>query len=209
MLRMIFAMFCEFKINSPLWSLYKPVCGIAPCSTPVAYEPSGRNSFSVILYFFLRSEASFSIANNLFSSYGIPFVLKSFNDLSESKLKDSIWNKPFYYLENNINSKVELMNFKINDIQFKVSSSDTNSLTLAQNPYPGWHTYVNDVETASYQSNISHQSVKINKGESIVRWKYSNNTLIILFILHLLILLALLIYYFRLYIQFINLHKIK
>ncbi len=138
-----------------------------------------------------------------------PFVLKSFNDLSESKLKDSIWNKPFYYLENNINSKVELMNFKINDIQFKVSSSDTNSLTLAQNPYPGWHTYVNDVETASYQSNISHQSVKINKGESIVRWKYSNNTLIILFILHLLILLALLIYYFRLYIQFINLHKIK
>lgn len=138
-----------------------------------------------------------------------PFVLKSFNDLTDSKIKDSIWNKPFYYLKNNTNSKVELQSFKINEIQFKVNSSDSNIFTLAQNPYPGWHAYINNVETNLFTSNISHQSVKIKKGEHIVLWRYSNNTINLIFALHLLILLALLIYYFRLYIQFINLHKIK
>ncbi len=138
-----------------------------------------------------------------------PFVLKTFNELSDSKLKDSIWKNPFYYLANNQNSKAELLDFNINEIIFKVNSSDTNVLTLAQNPYPGWQVFINDIESPIFISNISHQSVILNNGENIVVWKYNNKILNFIFVIHFTIFLLLIISYFILYIQFVNLHKIK
>ncbi len=138
-----------------------------------------------------------------------PFVLKTFNELSDSKLKDSIWKNPFYYLTNNQSSKVELLDFKINEIKLKVNNSDTNVLSLAQNPYPGWHVLVNDIESPIFISNISHQSVKLTNAENIVIWRYDNKILNFIFIIHIIIFLLLIISYFILYIQFVNLHKIK
>ena len=138
-----------------------------------------------------------------------PFVLKTFNNLSESKIRDSIWTKPFYYLSNEENTSTEIISFKPDNIQLKIYTDTNNILTIAQNPYPGWSVYVNNKKSEIFISNISHQSVKIQKGENIIEWKYSNSVINNLFILHLLILLALLTYYFRLYYQIIILHKIK
>lgn len=138
-----------------------------------------------------------------------PFVLKTFNNLSESKIRDSIWTKPFYYLSNEENTSTEIISYKPDNIQLKIYTDTNNILTIAQNPYPGWSVYVNNKKSEIFISNISHQSVKIQKGENIIEWKYSNSVINNLFILHLLILLALLTYYFRLYYQIIILHKIK
>lgn len=138
-----------------------------------------------------------------------PFVLKTFNNLSESNIRDSVWTKPFYYLSNEENTSTEIISFKPDNIQLKVYTDTNNILTIAQNPFPGWSVYVNNKKSEIFISNISHQSVKIQKGENIIEWKYSNSVINNLFILHLLILLALLTYYFRLYYQIIILQKIK
>lgn len=138
-----------------------------------------------------------------------PFVLKSFNALSDSKLKDSIWTNAFYYVANKNNSSVELKSFRINEIIFKVNNSSTDTFTIAQNPYPGWHVYVNGSPQEIITYNISHQAVKLNKGENEVVWEFSNNSINVIFIIHLTIILSLIITYFLIYFQFINLHKIK
>lgn len=138
-----------------------------------------------------------------------PFVLKTFNELSDSKLKESIWANPFYYVDDKNNSNIELKSFRINEIIFKINNTNTDTFTIAQNPYPGWHVYVNGEQQKIITHNISHQAVILNKGENEVVWKFSNNSINVIFIIHLTILISLIITYFLIYFQFINLHKIK
>lgn len=138
-----------------------------------------------------------------------PFVLKTFNELADSKYRDSIWSNAFYYVSNKNNSSAELKSFRINEIKFKVNNINTDTFTIAQNPYPGWHVYVNGEPKEIIKKNISHQAVVLNKGENDVVWLFSNNTINALFVIHLTIILSLIISYFLIYFQIINLHKIK
>lgn len=138
-----------------------------------------------------------------------PFVLKTFNSLSDNKLKDSIWTKPFYYVSDRVNSHAELISFNINEIKFIVNTTNIDTFSIAQNPYPGWNVYVNNEPHKIITHNISHQAVVLNKGKNEVIWKYSNRTINLIFIIHLILFISLNISYFLIYFHFINLHKIK
>ncbi len=141
-----------------------------------------------------------------------PFVLKSFNTLSDNPLRDSIWSNYWYYATDSINQikgnveAIELIEFNTSAFVFKTNFETEKYFNIAQNPYPGWLVRINGEEHIPLVKNISHLSVKIPAGENRIIWEYTNPLLNTLLCLHLLVFIALLMYI--LCIEFINLRKI-
>lgn len=135
-----------------------------------------------------------------------PFVLKSFNELSDSRFKDSIWKNGWYYFPNQIlvsdtpkilesntawileknnhqsnkfNSEVKLNNisFKPNEMIFEYETKDSTPIVLAQNPYENWTAKI-DGETVNIEKvNVSHQMVMLKPGKHKLAWSFNNDVL--------------------------------
>lgn len=141
-----------------------------------------------------------------------PFVLKSFNTLSDNPLRDSIWSNFWYYATDSINQikgnveSIELIEFNTSTFIFKTNFVNEKYFNIAQNPYPGWLVSINGDEHIPIVKNISHLSIKVPSGENRVVWEYKNPVLYTLLSLHLLVFITLLVYI--LCIEFINLRKI-
>lgn len=141
-----------------------------------------------------------------------PFVLKSFNTLSDNPLRDSIWSNYWYYATDSINQikgnveAIELIEFNTSAFVFKTNFEREKYFNIAQNPYPGWIVRINGEKNIPIVKNISHLSIKVPAGENRITWEYNNPIVYTLLYSHLLVFITLLVYI--LCIEFINLRKI-
>lgn len=148
-----------------------------------------------------------------------PFVLNTFNTLSESSIKDSVWENHWYYIPKEIiykdstpfihsgiawiqtqeqeplklSSKIKIENtfFSANKISFRYYADSTAAMVLAQNPFPGWRAHIDERPLEIYTANYSQQMVFLDAGTHDITWEYSNTVLNWLCYVHLSLFLAL------------------
>ena len=123
-----------------------------------------------------------------------PFVLKTFNDLSDSKIKDSVWNSSWYYFQSHTPEHIQVLSFSPNNILFEIETQKQTIFAIAQNPYKGWKVFVNGIENKIEIKNYAHQSVKLKPGKYIVEWRFEDYTLKTIYIMHILLFSSLLIF---------------
>ncbi len=152
-----------------------------------------------------------------------PFVLNTFNSLSESPLKDSIWENAWFsfpttlqesdtptlvsskttwkYNSNYNTKKIYTGVVKINTISYSprqfnlnYSSTDTALLVFAQNPYAGWIARIDNEKQTIQTVNYAQQLVVLTPGTHQVTWEFNNTYLNWILILHMILFCMLFIY---------------
>ena len=137
-----------------------------------------------------------------------PFVLKTFNSLSDSKLKDSIWNNGWYYLVDSIiqcdtpysingsSSDADISNIIFNPTEFKfeIDSKEGSNIVFAQNPYPGWKSFIDEHQTDITTINFAHQLIQVPQGKHTVKWVFEDKTLRFILLTHFIIFSILLLF---------------
>lgn len=150
-----------------------------------------------------------------------PFVLKTFNSLSDSKLRDSIWENAWFYTPNSIvysdtpqalnsrmawqlnpkkhdtlflqaASNIQVKEFKPNKIVLDYTSDSTSALVLAQNPFPGWSASIDQNPVEITIVNFSQQLIHLKEGRHTVIWKFENQILNYILYIHMFLFVALL-----------------
>ncbi len=152
-----------------------------------------------------------------------PFVLNTFNSLSESPLKDSIWKNAWFsfpttllesdtptlvsskttwkYNSNNNTKKIYSGVVKVNTTSYSprqfnlnYSSTDTALLVFAQNPYSGWIARIDNERQTIQTVNYAQQLVVLTPGTHQVTWEFNNTYLNWILILHMILFCMLFIY---------------
>jgi hypothetical protein len=152
-----------------------------------------------------------------------PFVLNTFNSLSESHLKDSIWKNAWFsfpttllesdtptlvsskttwkYNSNNNTKKIYSGVVKVNTTSYSprqfnlnYSSTDTALLVFAQNPYTGWIARIDNERQTIQTVNYAQQLVVLTPGTHQVTWEFNNTYLNWILILHMILFCMLFIY---------------
>jgi hypothetical protein len=152
-----------------------------------------------------------------------PFVLNTFNSLSESPLKDSIWKNAWFsfptallesdtptlvssntswkYNSNNNTRKIYTGVVKVNTISYSprqfnlnYSSTDTALLVFAQNPYAGWMARIDNESQTIQTVNYAQQLVVLTPGTHQVTWEFNNIYLNWILILHVILFCMLFVY---------------
>ncbi len=152
-----------------------------------------------------------------------PFVLNTFNSLSESHLKDSIWKNAWFsfpttllesdtptlvsskttwkYNSNNNTKKIYSGVVKVNTTSYSprqfnlnYSSTDTALLVFAQNPYSGWIARIDNERQTIQTVNYAQQLVVLTPGTHQVTWEFNNTYLNWILILHMILFCMLFIY---------------
>ncbi len=144
-----------------------------------------------------------------------PFVLNSFNLLENSTIKDSVWQNAWLYFpskimyadespslnaseawiqssktsEENYYTKpiIDTIQFKPNQIKLTYNSDSAFALVLAQNPFPGWKSSIDNVETSIYTCNFAQQLIKLPAGNHTLEFKFENNLLKYINLIHLIL----------------------
>lgn len=142
-----------------------------------------------------------------------PFVLKTFNDLENSTIKDSVFVNAWYYFPQQIiyadtigminaneawvktndnkvenlqsNVSIESMEFFGSGLRFTYSADSAAAMVLAQNPYPGWEAFIDNEETSIEKTNYAQQLIRLKEGRHTVTWQYHNRWLNTICLLHL------------------------
>ncbi len=80
-------------------------------------------------------------------------------------------NKSFETKDNFI--KIDWNNYFGNEIQIKTNLDESGWLTFVDNFDPFWEAYIDDKQVKIYRFLNAYKSIKIDKGEKIVKFKYS------------------------------------
>jgi len=73
----------------------------------------------------------------------------------------------------------KLISSSINSQTFLVNSTNPGLFYITDTYYPGWHASVNNQKTKIYRANYNFRAVVIPKGNSIVKFTYLPNTLLV------------------------------
>ncbi len=90
----------------------------------------------------------------------------------QSAIRDSLFKRPLISLFNN-HSQVKITNMGANKIEGSFFTSNTDSLLLLQNHYPGWQAYIDGKETRISTSAICFMAVPVNTGNHTFQFIYS------------------------------------
>lgn len=152
-----------------------------------------------------------------------PFILKTFNELSDSKFRDSIWKNEWYYFPkqvlisdtpntlesntawifkkqyhqlNNYSSDViiDKISFGPNEISFEYEARTSTPFVLAQNPYENWTAKVDGENLNIELVNISQQMIMLKPGKHTLVWAFNNILLNWIMLIHFIIFMLLLLF---------------
>lgn len=152
-----------------------------------------------------------------------PFVLNTFNALSESPIRDSIWKNAWFSFptvlvisdtpktintqmawENNASYNTEKtyagivsvseINYTPRQFKLNYSATDSALLVFAQNPYSGWIASIDGHKQNIQIVNYAQQLVVLTPGTHQVIWEFNNSYLNWILVLHVILFSLLFIY---------------
>lgn len=122
------------------------------------------------------------------SSYVGPLVLK--NVFADSALTTS-FNNPIVYLENikaNDSIQLAILSQRPNSIKLNIDFTDTATIVVLQNYFPGWQCYYNGISMPFLQHENTWMKVVVPPGKAVVEFRFEKNGVVIsALIIHLLI----------------------
>lgn len=125
--------------------------------------------------------------NRIFENKNAKDILYSPQDVKSIKSSKDIYENIFdynldntSYVENfknidlkNVNTSISSIDFKINSITAKVSSTESSFINFSQNYYPGWKAYVNGELVQIYMVNGLIQGIEVPEGDSIIKFEFT------------------------------------
>jgi hypothetical protein len=108
-----------------------------------------------------------------------PTVMKLTASYFNSTLPDSLNRGPFLFVRShNAFSEPNIKSFSPSEMETQVETESADSLILLQNHYLRWQSTVNGKTVPIENTGIAFMAVPLEKGINVVRFSYSNNTLL-------------------------------
>jgi hypothetical protein len=116
---------------------------------------------------FLTNEYKIFSTKDEFSS---EFFKKDFDVSKTIFLEES----PGFKTDNSLvsNNSVDILSYSPNEIVISTESESESLLFLSDTYYPGWKAYLNGIETKIYRANYAFRAVKVDQGDSEIRFIY-------------------------------------
>lgn len=146
--------------------------------------------------------------NNYFGQIAIdgynPFVLNTFNELSDANNRDSVWQYPWYYLslsnplltgetssEDASLRSITLEKFRTNSFSWRLDSGVSAQIVIAQNPYKHWSASANEHEIKIKSINIAQQLIEVDTTQPVtIQMEFYPKTIAILMFIQIAFLLG-------------------
>lgn len=111
---------------------------------------------------------------------GYPSILNNTRDYFNSKLPDSINQKPFVYTTNPgaVNNNLHIVSFTPSEIDLTVEAENRDSLILLQNNYFRWKATVNGKQVVIRTAAIAFMAIPLEKGLNHIRFFYDSSSII-------------------------------
>ncbi|MBN2667739.1 MAG: YfhO family protein [Bacteroidales bacterium] len=134
---------------------------------------------------------------------GILFLssdIKSTNDIKNYNSNTLFFADSVYQLlsktslkSSNLDS-LNIYSFSPKHISAKVFNKNRSILTYQQNYFPGWHAYIDDIETPIYISNFTLMSIEIPNGKHTISFVYKNYLVLISYVVVIIIVISMLLW---------------
>jgi hypothetical protein len=130
--------------------------------------------------------------NHLFYFSDMIFPLKQFNDSTIDIQKDA---RSLYFSDEDfkmLSGKVtatdstgttKIVEFLPNKVVVETNTKNDQFFTMLQTNFKGWKAFIDESKTSIYTSNFNYRTIFLPKGEHTIRYEYSNDKILILYII--------------------------